>query len=103
MCNYFPNKPFVTWGTTLEKGLLSDLQFLGGSAAQLGFLQHTQRRSTVGRTPLDERSALRRDLYLTEHTKLTIDMHASGGIRTHNLSRRAAARSGVLERNMCKN
>jgi hypothetical protein len=31
------------------------------------FLDHTQRRSTVGRTPLDERSALRRDLYLTTH------------------------------------
>ena len=31
----------------------------------LMFLDHTQRRSTVGRTPLDERSARRRDLYLT--------------------------------------
>jgi hypothetical protein len=29
------------------------------------FLDHTQRRSTVGRTPLDERSARRKDLYLT--------------------------------------
>src|SRR5215475_7658370 len=33
----------------------------------LMFLDHTQRRSTVGRTPLDERSARRRDLYLTTH------------------------------------
>jgi len=33
----------------------------------LMFLDHTQRRSTVGRTPLDERSAHRRDLYLTTH------------------------------------
>jgi hypothetical protein len=33
----------------------------------LMFLNHTQRRSTVGRTPLDERSARRRDLYLTTH------------------------------------
>ena len=31
------------------------------------FLDHTRRRSTVGRTPLDERSARRRDLYLTTH------------------------------------
>jgi hypothetical protein len=31
------------------------------------FLDHTQRRSTVGRTPLDERTARRRDLYLTTH------------------------------------
>ena len=33
------------------------------------FLDHTQRRITVGMTPLDERSAHRRDLYLTTHTK----------------------------------
>ena len=31
----------------------------------LMFLDHTQRRTTVGRTPLDELSARRRDLYLT--------------------------------------
>ena len=31
------------------------------------FLDHTQRRSTRGRTPLDEWSARRRDLYLTTH------------------------------------
>ena len=31
------------------------------------FLDHTQRRITVGRTPLDERSARRRDLYVTTH------------------------------------
>ena len=33
----------------------------------LRFLDHTQRSTTVGRTPLDERSARRRDLYLTTH------------------------------------
>ena len=33
----------------------------------LMFVDHTQRRSTVGRTPLDECSARRRDLYLTTH------------------------------------
>ena len=31
------------------------------------FLDHTQQCSTVGRTPLDEWSACRRDLYLTTH------------------------------------
>jgi len=31
------------------------------------FLDHTQRRTTVGRTLLDEWSACRRDLYLTTH------------------------------------
>ena len=34
----------------------------------LMFLDHTLRRSTVGRTPLDEGSARRRDLYLTTHS-----------------------------------
>jgi len=37
------------------------------------FLDHTQRRSTVSRTPLDEWSARRRDLYLTKHN--TADRH----------------------------
>ena len=32
-----------------------------------GFLDYTQRRNSVGRTPLDEWSARRRDLYLTTH------------------------------------
>ena len=31
------------------------------------FLDHTQRRTTVDRTPLDKGSARRRDLYLTTH------------------------------------
>ena len=33
----------------------------------LMFVDHTQRRTTVGRTPLDEWSARRRDVYLTTH------------------------------------
>ena len=33
----------------------------------LMFLDHTRRRTTGGRTPLDEQSARRRDLYLTTH------------------------------------
>ena len=33
----------------------------------LRFLDHTQRRTTVGGTPLDEWSARRRDLYLATH------------------------------------
>jgi hypothetical protein len=31
------------------------------------FLNHTQRRTTVSKTPVDELSACRRDLYLTTH------------------------------------
>ena len=33
----------------------------------LMFLDHTKRRTTVSKTPLDERSARRRDLYLTTY------------------------------------
>jgi len=56
------------------------------------FLDHTQRRTTVGRAPLDEWSARRRDLYLTTHnSEQQTDIHAPGGIRTHDLSKRATA------------
>ena len=55
-----------------------------------GVLDHTQRRTTVGRTPLGEWPARRRDLYLTTHITLTTNIHAACGIRTNNLSRRAA-------------
>jgi hypothetical protein len=49
----------------------------------------TQRCATVVRAPLDEWSARRRDLYLATHNIQT-DIHAPGGFRTHDLSRRAA-------------
>jgi hypothetical protein len=55
----------------------------------LRFLHHTQRRTTVGTTPLDERLARRRDLW--QHTTFATKIHAPGGIRNHNFSRRAAA------------
>jgi hypothetical protein len=58
----------------------------------LRFLDHTQRCTTLGRTPLDEWSARRRDLYLTtcktHKRKISIP---PGGIRVHNVRRLAAA------------
>jgi hypothetical protein len=56
------------------------------------FLDHTQRRATVSRSPLDEWSARRRDLYLRTHNthNRETDMPPSG-IRTNDLSRRTAA------------
>ena len=73
--------------------------FFGRNSPQLAMassftrlLVHTQRRTTVGRTPLDEWWARRRDFYLTTHN--THNRQTSmppGGIRIHNLSRRAAA------------
>ena len=55
----------------------SKIIFFCGAATQRGvmassflrFLDHTQRRTTVSRTPLDEWSARRRDLYLTTHNR----------------------------------
>jgi hypothetical protein len=38
-----------------------------GASSFTRFLDHTQRRTTFGRTPLDEWLARRRDLYLTIH------------------------------------
>ena len=46
---------------------------------------HTQRHPTSGRTPLDVAEAC-----TWYHTTLTTDIHAAGGIRTRNLTRRAA-------------
>ena len=64
----------------------------GMASSFMRFLDHTRRRTTVRRTPLDEWSARRRDLYLTTHNthKRQTSMPPSA-IRTHNLSRRAAA------------
>ena len=55
------------------------------------FRSYTQRRTTVGRTSLDEGPARHRDLYLTTNTTLTTDKRpCPGGIRTHDPSRRTA-------------
>jgi len=62
------------------------------------FLDHIQRRTTVGRIPLGEGSARRINLYLTTHNTHKKHIHALGGIRTHNLSRRATAELRVRPR-----
>ena len=50
--------PVVLFSTALYRALASSLS---------RFIDHTQWRATVGRTPLDEWSIRRRDLYLTTH------------------------------------
>jgi hypothetical protein len=57
----------------------------------LRFRDHTQRRTTVGRTPLDEWSARRRDYLTNTHHSQQTNIHAPGGIRTRNCSRLTAA------------
>ena len=57
----------------LLPGIYNPLQVWAASLWR--FLNHTQGRTTVGRNPLDEWSARRRDLYLTIHTTLTTENH----------------------------
>jgi hypothetical protein len=47
------------------------------------------RHTTVGRTPLDEWSVRRIDLYLTTHKFITVISMPTGGIRTNNPKKRA--------------
>jgi hypothetical protein len=64
----------------------------------LMFLDHTQRRATVGRTLLDEWSARRRDLYLTTHDthNRQISMHSVGFEPTISAGERPAAERDVF-------
>ena len=62
------------------------------------FLDHI-RHTTLRRTHLDEWSA-RRKTPTWQHSQQT-NVHASGGIRTHNLSRRAAADLHLRPRGHC--
>jgi hypothetical protein len=64
--------PFFLWRCSPALAMASSF---------LRILDHTQRHTTVGRTPLGEWSAHRRDLYLTTHNT----------IQPHNISRRTAA------------
>jgi len=61
------------------------------ASSVLRFPDHTPRRTTVRRTSLDERSARRKDLYLTTHNTPKRRIHANGGIRTYNFIRQGAA------------
>jgi len=51
----------------------------------------TLRHTTIYRTPLEEWSAWRRDLYLKAHNTYRRYIRASGGIRTSTSSKRAAS------------
>ena len=61
------------------------------ASSRTRLLDHTERRATVGRTPLNEWSVRRRDLYLKTHnTQNRQTSMPPGGIRNHDRSRRAA-------------
>jgi len=91
----------VSWlsAKSLSKQILSfcfwpDSPQWARASAFTRFIDNTKQRITVGRTPLDEWSARRRDLYLTTHTTLTTDRqtasigpgspHSGGFWITHN-------------------
>jgi hypothetical protein len=72
------------------------------------FLDHTQRRTTVGMTPLDELLARRRDPYLTTHNTHNIQISmppvvfeptipASERPQTHALDRAATGTGTILD------
>jgi hypothetical protein len=58
-------------------------------------LDHTQGHTTVGRTPLDEGSAPQRPLPDSTQRSQQTNIHAPGGIRTHNPSRSASLKSNA--------
>ena len=73
----------------------------------LMFLDHTQQRTTVGGTPLDERSARRRDFYMKTHNThnrqtsinpLGFEPTISAGERPQNYALdRAATGTGIMD------
>jgi hypothetical protein len=65
-------------------------------------LDHTQTHTTVGRTPLDEGSARRRDLYLTTQTlyKRKTSMLPVGW-ETYDPSKRSVADLRLRQRGQC--
>jgi hypothetical protein len=71
--------------------------FTAGVEEFLFSLDHTQTHTTVGRTPLDEGSVRRRDLYLTTQTLYKTNIHAPGGILTNDPLDHAGTRIGGLE------
>jgi hypothetical protein len=59
----------------------------------------TLRHTPLGRTPLHEGSARRRDLKLTtQNTHTKQDIHPPGGIPTHNLRKRTAVDQRLSQR-----
>ena len=59
--------------------------------SSLRFLYHTQRRITQSVGLLWTSDQPVAETSTSQHTTFTTDIHAPGGIRTHNLSKRAAA------------
>jgi hypothetical protein len=61
----------------------------------------TLRHTTPVRTPLNERQARHRNLYLKTHNTKKTNIHAPGGVRTHNTSKQAAADPCLRSLDLC--
>jgi hypothetical protein len=62
-----PHSLFFSTGAAAHYGLYFAAFYRTLSSSRTRFLDHTQRSATVGRTPLNEWSVRRRELYLTTH------------------------------------
>jgi hypothetical protein len=69
---------FLPGATQPIEGVYFTALFRALASSRTRLLDHTERRATVGRTPLNELSVRRRDLYLTTHNThtLTTDEHS---------------------------
>ena len=105
ICNSKLSKSWIFSNTAVRTSYLAPFLLIGrkplvGQGASLSRLHyHTQTHTTLGRTPLYEWSARRRDLYLTTHNTHKGQTYMPlGGIRTRNLSRWAAADPHLRQR-----
>ena len=58
---------FFPWRYTTLMGVYFAALYRALASSRTRLLDHTQRRATVGRNPLNEWAVRRRDLYLTKH------------------------------------
>ena len=81
----------LSWRYNPHRGLYFTALWRASASSLARFHDHVQRRATVGRTPLNEWSVRRIDLYLITHKHSQhTNIQALSGIRTHDRSRRAA-------------
>jgi hypothetical protein len=93
----------MTYDYNVPIFLVYNNYMFSGTAAERGlwdprhtrYLDHTKRRTTVGRTPLG-RVIVSSQRPLPDNTQTNI--HAPGGLRTEDRSRRAAADLGLRSR-----
>jgi hypothetical protein len=109
MCSHRSQKEHKICVYSTKPREVFERAFLLGSTAPGGpGLAHYQgftiilRHTTLGRSPLDERSARHTDLYLTrENSHKRQDSHGPGGIRTRNPGNPLAADPSIRPRSHC--